>query len=99
MMMPLSRGYGDKYKVLGTRRVVEASDVVGRLQAALMRRGIPERKVRTAIAQVCGITPQSVFHWFNGRTRMPRADHLARLAQHFDIDLMWLILGEGCEPA
>lgn len=76
------------------RLASEASEVVARLQAALVERGIPEGRVRPAIASACGITPQSVYHWYNGRTRMPRADHLATLARQFEIDLMWLILGD-----
>lgn len=95
MIIPTARGLGDLADVPRRRNGIEASAVVERLQEALMQRGIPLRRVRAAIAEVCEITPQSVFHWFNGRTRMPRADHLARLAQHFEIDLMWLILGEG----
>jgi hypothetical protein len=98
MKMPLSRGYGERSVPEPTPRSrVQPSDVVERLQSALIQRGVPARHARSAIAEVCEITPQTVFHWFNGRTRMPRADYLARLAHHFELDLMWLILGDAGE--
>ena len=70
------------------------SPIVRRLQLSMLDRGVPRESVRTVIASLCGISYQSVFHWFNGRTQFPRADYLALVAQHYDIDLGWLILGE-----
>jgi len=70
------------------------SPVVDRVLQGMTTSGVPRRKVRTAIAEVCNITPQSVARWFNGSTIYPRADHLARIADVYNIDLRWLILGD-----
>lgn len=69
--------------------------IVRRLQEALAERGIPDNCMRALISRKCGVSYQSIHHWFNGRTSIPRADHLAIVAEEFELDLTWLILGKS----
>ena len=80
-----------------TKSNIGGGPIAQRLRASIIARGVPERHVNSTLARDCGISHQTVFNWFSGRTRIPRADHLAQLASVYDIDLMWLILGEQSE--
>lgn len=71
------------------------SPVVARIRHVLLERGVPAHKIRPTIVRVCNVTPQSVAKWFNGKTKYPRADHLALLAAAFRVDIYWLILGKS----
>lgn len=73
------------------------SDVVLRIERALLDSGVPANKVRSVICKTCGISYQSVYHWFNGRTGTPRAEYLALLARRFDFDLVTVVLGSRAE--
>ncbi|MEO0437547.1 MAG: hypothetical protein AAF098_11635 [Pseudomonadota bacterium] len=72
----------------------ETSEVVLRLIDQLQTRGIDGNKLRPTIRDTCGITWQSAHSWFTGRTKVPRADLLARLAKAYDLDLFYILLGE-----
>lgn len=55
--------------------------------------GVPERKIRRELAEVCGIAYQSVYDWFTGKTKIIEAEHLARIARRYDGNLEYLVSG------
>lgn len=72
----------------------QPGEIAERLKSSLASLDIPEERMNSLIARTCDITYQSVFNWFNGKTQIPRADHLARIAMEYEIDPHWLILGK-----
>lgn len=84
----------DSQAVAFHRSEWETSEVVLRLIAQLRTRGIEGSKLRPTIRDTCGITWQSAHSWFTGRTKVPRADLLARLAKTYDLDLFYILLGD-----
>ncbi|MEO0436501.1 MAG: hypothetical protein AAF098_06310 [Pseudomonadota bacterium] len=70
------------------------SVVVVRLLDQLRTKGVAEHRLRPTIRDTCDITWQSAHSWFTGKTKIPRADLLARLAQVYDLDLIFILLGE-----
>lgn len=68
---------------------------VQRLRQVMLDSGVKERQVRSTMAKICGITPQSVHQWFDGRTKAPSAEHLAQIAAAYGVNLMWVVTGKG----
>lgn len=57
--------------------------------------GVPEREIRRTLADLCGVRYQAVQQWFSGDTKKISPEHLAVIAKHYKVSLMWLITGEG----
>ncbi|MEO0436785.1 MAG: hypothetical protein AAF098_07745 [Pseudomonadota bacterium] len=74
------------------------SETVKRLLDQLRAKGVDESQLRSTIKNTCEITWQSAHSWFTGRTRIPRADLLAKLAAAYDLDLVFILLGVNSEP-
>lgn len=74
-------------------------EIAKRMEAYLLDAGVKRHKVRSTIAKVCGISPQSVHQWFDGRTKAPSAEHLALFAGKYSLNLMWLVTGKGPQLA
>lgn len=70
---------------------------VNRLRQVMLDSGVKERQVKRTMADICGITPQSVHQWFDGRTKSPSAEHLAKISAAYGVNLMWVVTGKG-EP-
>lgn len=66
--------------------------IAGRLEALLKRSGMN----KSALARICGVTPQSVGKWF--RTGSISKESAIKIAEAFDVSLAWL-LGENAEDA
>lgn len=66
-----------------------------RVMLLMKERQVPKRKVRSALADACGITYQSVTDWFDGSTKTISGHHLAAIARKWNADLDWLISGTG----
>lgn len=69
--------------------------VPGRCAQLALNAGVPDRNVRSYLAEVCGISVQAIHRWFDGRTKHPKAHCLADIAKHFNADLMWIVTGES----
>lgn len=54
-----------------------------------------DRKIKRTLADLCGITPQAVAQWFDGSTKRISPDYLAIIAQRYDVNLDWLVTGQG----
>jgi SOS-response transcriptional repressor LexA len=56
--------------------------------------------MKSALANACGITYQSVKGWFDGSTKTITAENLAAIAKEWNASLVWLIDGTGTmEPS
>lgn len=66
-----------------------------RIESLLTDAGVPLRKQRRTLADLCGITPQAVAQWFTGDTKKISPEHLEKIARKYDADLHWLIAGKG----
>jgi transcriptional regulator with XRE-family HTH domain len=62
-----------------------------RLRAARERR----RLTKAEFARLAGVSGPGAQLWETGRMTFPRADTLVRLAEILEVDLRWLITGEG----
>lgn len=68
-------------------------DMKERLQYARKRAGLTQADV----ARAFDVTPQAVSQWERGEAA-PELEKLARLARLFDVDLAWLLAGDGDPP-
>lgn len=57
--------------------------------------GVPEHKIRSTLAQVCGISPQAIKDWVEGKTKNIKHAHLVAICKKWGISLDWLISGKG----
>ncbi len=73
--------------------------IIIRLCEAMQSSGVEKTDLRKLITQITGVSKQNLQHWFNGNTKSPGVDHLAKLAEHFHIDLNWLITGQSRESS
>jgi len=65
-----------------------------RMESVVLKAGVDKKNVKSTLAQVCGITPQSVHGWFSGSTKNPSAECIASVALHYGSDAVWLITGK-----
>jgi len=65
-----------------------------RMESVVLEAGVDKKNVKSTLAQVCGITPQSVHGWFSGSTKNPSAECIASVAVHYGSDAVWLITGK-----
>lgn len=70
-------------------------DAIERLEEEMIARGVKPHKVRSTMASVTGLTPQSVHAWFQGATKKPSAEHLLLLAEYYGLNYRWVITGTG----
>lgn len=66
-----------------------------RVQLLLKARGLGDREIRPALVRVCGVAYQSVKDWMTGETLKIGAEHLAKIARHWNANLEWLSDGTG----
>lgn len=66
-----------------------------RVIALLKARGLGDREIRPALAKVCGVAYQSAKDWTTGDTQKIGAEHLAKIARHWNANLEWLTDGTG----
>jgi transcriptional regulator with XRE-family HTH domain len=58
-------------------------------------RGFQDRKIRRALANVCGITYQAVSQWFDDQTKRISPEYLAKIADEYGTSTDWLISEVG----
>ena len=68
-----------------------------RIEIILDHFGISKRDRTGVLANICGLSPQAIYKWFDGSTHNPTAENLAAIAKYYKVDLMWLITGEKAE--
>lgn len=66
-----------------------------RVLLLLKARGLGDREIRPALVKVCGVAYQSVKDWMTGDTQKIGAEHLAKIARHWNTSLEWLTDGTG----
>lgn len=71
--------------------------IIRRIKEGLMEKGVLENKVRREIMEITGVSKQNLTHWFNGTTEYPSIEHVIQIAKEFNLDLVWLIMGEKQE--
>lgn len=75
-------------------KIVTAKKTSERINRALNHRGVEHHGRGTELARLCGVSPQAALRWINGEV-MPANDNLIRIAAHYNIDLCWLLTGDG----
>jgi transcriptional regulator with XRE-family HTH domain len=70
-------------------------NAIKRLEAEMLAAGVPKRKVRSTMASICGLQPQSVHAWFQGATKQPSAEHIMAIADFYGLSYKWVITGKG----
>lgn len=80
-----------------------SESIADRMKLVVMGKeeGMNERNVKAKIAEICDATPQTVHLWFGEKVKAPSIAFVARFAQHYHVDLMWLATGDKatCENA
>lgn len=66
-----------------------------RILLVVRAKGVPERKVRSTLATICGISVQAVRDWLEGKTKNMKHEHLIAIAAHYRVRLEWLLTGAG----
>jgi transcriptional regulator with XRE-family HTH domain len=69
-----------------------------RIYSAARAAGVQPRAMRRTLAEICGITPQAVRDWEEGKTKNIKHEHLTALAHHFNVSVHWLVTGEPEPP-
>jgi len=64
-----------------------------RMELVVLESGIEKKHVKSTLAEICGITAQSVHGWFSGSTKNPSAECVAAVAVHYSADAVWIITG------
>jgi transcriptional regulator with XRE-family HTH domain len=70
-------------------------DEIKRIEQVMLDAGVPKRRIRSTMARICGLQPQSVHAWYQGATKRPSAEHLIALAHFYGLSLQWVITGKG----
>jgi len=69
-------------------------NVTDRIVATVKASGVPDRKVRSTLAKLCGISPQAVKEWLDGKTKNIKHEHLIKIAGEYDVTIEWLLTGK-----
>lgn len=69
--------------------------VIDRIEQLLKARGVPERKMRRALSDACGISYEAVRQWFANRNTNIEAQHVLAISKKWDGRLEWLLSGKG----
>lgn len=76
------------------------STIADRLEFSMLEQagGDPQESIKTTMANICEISVQAVHDWFNGKTKSPKAEHIARIGNFCEVDIYWLITGKEGKP-
>lgn len=75
--------------------IVATMNTAERILKLLKDAGVPERKIRRTLADLCGISYQAVKEWFDGSTRRISPEYLALIADAYGTTLEYLVSGTG----
>lgn len=70
---------------------------IDRIYEVVTETGVPERKVASTIARLCGISPQAVYAWRRGDITDISADYIATIARRYKTSSDYLISGHENE--
>lgn len=65
-----------------------------RIHLLVRRSGVSDRKIRSTLAKLCGISVQAVRDWFDGKTKNIGHEHLIAISEEYGVTLDWLLTGE-----
>lgn len=73
------------------RRVIPAAERIFELARS---EGLGKRELRSSLAKTCGISPQAVRDWEEGKTKNIKLEHLIALSRRFQVSLDYLLTGD-----
>ncbi len=56
--------------------------------------GVPDKNARSTLAKVCGISPQAVRDWDQGKTKNINHEYLKKIAKRYNVTIDWLLTGK-----
>lgn len=65
-----------------------------RVLETVRKAGVKERSIRSTLARICGISPQAVRDWQEGRTQNIKHEHLVAISRHYRVSIDWLLTGK-----
>lgn len=68
-------------------------NTIERIEKLLIEKGVPRRKIKRALADVCNTSYQAVRDWFTGATQKISPDYLALIAKEWGSTTDYLITG------
>jgi transcriptional regulator with XRE-family HTH domain len=66
-----------------------------RIKDIVLAAGIPERRLKRVLADLCGITYQAVAQWFDGQTNRISPEYLSKIADEYGVTMEYLVKGVG----
>jgi len=75
----------------------KAQIMAKRIELILLDRGISPRKVKSKIAEICDISIQAVYQWFNGKTQQIEHEHIVKIGNYLSLTIEQ-VTGEEAMP-
>lgn len=73
---------------------ISPMNTIDRIEKLLIEKGVPRRKVKRALADVCDVSYQAVRDWFTGSTQKISPDYIALIAKEWKSTTDYLITGD-----
>lgn len=74
---------------------MKSETVADRILIVVRAAEVPERKIRSTLAKACGVSPQAVKEWVEGKTKNIAHANLIAISKKWGVSLDWLISGKG----
>ncbi|RNF52968.1 helix-turn-helix transcriptional regulator [Marinomonas hwangdonensis] len=74
-----------------------AEAIARRIEELRIKRDIERRGLGTRLSEITGVTRKAANKWLNGENA-PKADHIRKIAQFFNVNTSWLEYGEERKP-
>lgn len=71
-----------------------AEAIARRIEELRVKKDIERRGLGTRLSEITGVTRKAANKWLNGENA-PKADHIKKIAQFFDVNTSWLEYGES----
>lgn len=66
-----------------------------RIKEVALAAGVPERRLKRVLADLCGVTYQAVAQWFDGQTNRISPEYLSKIAKEYGVTIEYLVNGSG----
>jgi transcriptional regulator with XRE-family HTH domain len=66
-----------------------------RIKEVALASGVPERRLKRVLADLCGVTYQAVAQWFDGQTNRISPEYLSKIANEYGVSMEYLVNGTG----
>lgn len=73
-----------------------AEAIARRIEELRVKKDIERRGLGTRLSEITGVTRKAANKWLNGENA-PKADHIRKIAQFFEVNTSWLEYGEENE--